>query len=123
MKLPTLVSLVGFETKNGVLTFQFKSADGRSHYVPMKAGVLNAIGPAFVNVSKSTDESGTTIDVQPATLTSARSAYFYDGTPMLEIGLDGVMLRVSLEHPGAIPKLLELLRGFQERSGESHARH
>ena len=124
MKLPNLVSLKSINTDgHGVITFQFKSADGRSHYVPMKLGAVNAMLPSLVNIKQSTDDDGNSTEVQPVTLTSARSAYLEDGTAALEIGLDGVMLQVSLDQPGAISTLQKLLNEFQSRSGESHARH
>ena len=124
MKLPNLTAVIGFQSDGkGLVTIQFKSADGRSHYIPIKAGALNALVPMLVNIQKSTDENGASMDVQPATLTSARSAYGEDGSPMLEIGLDDLMLRVVLDRPGAISKLQKLLAEFQERAGQSHARH
>lgn len=124
MKLPNLIGMVGMQSDGkGIVTFQFKSADGRSHYVPLKIGVINAMMPTLVNIMQSLDNEGLSIDVQPMSLTSARAAYFEDGAPGLEIGLEGVMLRVTLDHPGAIPKLIALLTEFQNRAGESHARH
>jgi hypothetical protein len=42
---------------------------------------------------------------------------------MLALGLDGVMLVVALDRADAIPMLIEVLSGFQARSGDSYARH
>jgi hypothetical protein len=123
MKLPKLVRLTGVESDGkDTVAFHFESADGRTHNVPIKVAAINAMVPTLINVTKSIGDAPS-IEVQPASLTSARGAYREDGTPMLEIGLDEVMLRVSLAHPGAIPKLQKILADFQSRSGGSNARH
>jgi hypothetical protein len=90
MRVPKLVSLVAFESDNkDTLTFQFKSQDGRSHYVPMKAGLLNAMLPAIMNVRRTVGDSHAPTAVQPVTLTSARAAYHEEVRPCSLLGWMG----------------------------------
>jgi hypothetical protein len=121
MRLPKLVGLQALETDNAdTVTFQFKSIDGRSHYVPMRAGVLNALVPDIINVQKA---DASVIGAQPVTLTAVRGAYHQDGSPMLELGLDGIRVVVALDLRDTVPRLIEILTGFQSRPEQSQARH
>lgn len=110
MKLPPIVGLHGLQSDGkGTVTFTFKSADDRTHYVPMRAGVLNALLAPVISVSKEVlDDQGKTLDLQPITLTAARKMVLDDGTPVLEVRLDGIPLRIALPQ-GAIQGLRSVL--------------
>ena len=124
MRLPKLVSVLAFETDQiDTITFQFKSQDGRSHYVPLKAGTLNALLPAIINVRQSLGEREQPNSGQPVTLTGVRAAFHEDGTPIMAISLDGVALLVSLDQPEAIRSLQAALDTLHSRDGQSYARH
>jgi hypothetical protein len=124
MRLPKLVSVRAFETdQRDTITFQFQSQDGRSHYVPLKAGVLNALLPAIMNVRQSMGDSEQPSSAQPVTLTGAKAAFHEDGTPMMAITLDGVALLISLDQPDAISILQAALDTLRSREAQSYARH
>lgn len=104
MRLPTITNLQSVESDGkGLLTFRFKSSDGRSHYVPMKSSVLNSILPVAINVAK-TFLSGDGHEVQAVTLTSARGAFLEDGVAAIALAFDGVPLMVALP-PNALQGL------------------
>lgn len=123
MKLPTLTSLVGMQGDGkGAMVFQFKSGESGSHYVPIKFGVLNAMLPMILLLSKTTVADDGSAEAQPATLTGVRPAVFQDGTAVLELQLDGVPLRIAID-PKAIAPLRNALDQAQRFSGGSPSAH
>lgn len=115
MKLPTMTALHGVQGDGkGKITLSFKSADGRTHYVPMKVGILNALLAPVVSASKEVlSDEGKTLGLQPLTLTSFRSAVNEDGRAMAQIGLDQMPFRVVLPE-GSIPQLINELRKLDD---------
>ena len=95
MTLPRLTSLSRVITAEADITFIFQSEDGQEHEVRMAYGVLNALlAPITSALTASTDRDGA--DIQPLTLTAARPAVLEDGTPILELHLDRIPVRMAL---------------------------
>lgn len=123
MRLPTLTSLRSASGDGkGALTFQFDSADGRKHFVPIQFGALNAMLPLIVAADKAITDQGRVVEVQPITLMAARPCVFRDGRAGIELSLDGVPLRIAMD-PLAIPVLQAVLGEAQKHAGGSTAAH
>lgn len=110
MILPTLTGLRALHAEeSGTLRFEFRDAAGESHMVPIEPGVMNALAPTLFNIMGAVAEEGAGhADVQPATLTGARAAILHDGSPAIELRVDGVPMRVALR-PAAFAGLRSIL--------------
>ncbi len=120
MKLPTMTAFHGVQSDGkGKITLSFKSADGRTHYVPMKAGVLNALMAPIVSASKETvSEEGRTANLHPLTLTSFRPAVNEDGKAAAQIGLDQIPFHIVFPE-GSITQLISELRKLDDLTKQS----
>lgn len=126
MKLPTITGFVGIkDDRDGKITLIFESHDGRSHYLPMQVGVLNAmLGPVVAAAKAHQSATGKHVDIQPLTLTGARMGVDPLGNPMIQLELDHIPLHVALPR-SAIPVLQNALRELQsltdeKSSGQKH---
>ena len=117
MRLPNLTSMIGMEpVKNGVATFLFKSTDGRTHYVPIKIGALNGVVTPFLMAARELlNSDGGSVSAQALTLQGAREAIDEQGTPVLELRLDGLPVFVALPE-GSIPAMINILSELQRKS-------
>lgn len=103
MKLPRITGLVGLQSDGkGTVTFQFESNDGRSHYVPMKVGVINALLAPILSVrdelsAKNLEEND---GFSGVALTGVRPAIDDQRRCILELNLDGLPLRVVIPRSG-----------------------
>jgi len=122
MRLPTIKNIIAVENDGPkqVSTLRMESADGRNHFVPISFGAFNALVPMILNIAKSTDASGKpSKDVQPVSLTGARSAAIGD-QPAMDLWFDGVPLTVSLSRK-SIEGLRNVLDQAEKESAERKA--
>lgn len=127
MRLPKLNGLYGVASDGrGTITLTFTSEDERKHYVPLEAGVLNAmLGPILSVVNEARDANGKTIDLQALTLTAMRPLVLEDGAAGLELHLDGMPLRIALPQGSILPIIAALteLEGMTGASGSEGRPH
>lgn len=126
MSQPRFISILGAErdSATGDSIFRFQGDDGMPYSARLAEGLLNALYSVVVTHLQA-GEAAKSLAVQLATLTGFRQAIHENGTPILELHLDGTPLAVAVPR-NALPSLrsalseLETLTETRTPSGPRH---